>query len=390
MAGLTGEQKAAMVEVLKEYFPLKGDIEKALADLEKKCQEKVAKTAPKISMTKWVRGMMAAQKIPAPKGVSEAGYEEDRNYFINMQAEDTEKRKVNRDLSTANTPGSYLVPTIQAAEIVALLSDYGTLRKAGVRIIPMVGIEKLTFPTALAYPTVAWLGENTAQSASDANLGQVSFDLKTMRSLTPIPNELLSVSVPPIDAIISELLATGFGEAEDKAFFSTTSQANGPTSIYAQLGSLTTLAAGANGTNGGALVYNDLLSTLSASRKAKARGPFCWFCNPYTLYSAVAGLLDKNSRPIFDPNQVVQRLFGWPIYDTTWIAQDQAVGSGSAQSYMLFTNPQYIMIGEPGTLEVAVSTEFYFDKNQIAIRGVKREDFAVSPLLGNTILKGIN
>jgi HK97 family phage major capsid protein len=358
-------------------------VDRALLELEKKCQAKaITSRVNGFSLTTWLRGMMNANHIPPIKGTNA---EKDLEYFQNMQ-----EKYIRRDLSTTATPGSYLVPTIQAAEIVALLSDYGTLRRAGCRIVPMVGIEKLTFPTALAYPTVAWIGQDTAQSPSDANLGQVQFNLKTARSLTPIPNELLAVSVPPIDAIMSEIMAIGMAELEDKAFFSTLQQTNGPNSLYAQIANLTSLLAGGNNANGGALTYNDILATMSASRKAKARGPFAWFCNPYTLYQAIAGLLDKNSRPIFDPNVVVQRLFGWPIYDTTWIAQDQANGSGSNQSYMVLTNPQYIMIGEPGTVEIAVSTEFYFDRNQVAVRGVKRTDIAIAPPKGVVILQGIN
>jgi HK97 family phage major capsid protein len=236
---------------------------------------------------------------------------------------------------------------------------------------------------------VEWIGENTQQSASDANLGQATFDLKTMRSLTPIPAELLAASVPPVDVMIAELLALGFGEAEDEAFFATTSKSNGPVSLYAQKANLTTLLSAGNGVSGGALGYTDILATMAASRKAKAKGPFVWFCNPHTLYETISGLLDKNSRPIFDPNVVVQKLFGWPIFDTTHIAQDQSNGSGSSQSYLVLANPRYIMIGEPGTLEIAVSTEFLFDRNQIAVRGVKREDWQIAPPLGVAICKGI-
>ena len=384
MSQLTGTQKQALVTMLEAYFPTKTDFERTVCDLEKKVHAKTSNRASDFSMSKWIRGMMVARNVPAIHGTNR---ESDLAYF---QHYDAEMRKVNRDLSTSATPGSYLVPTIQANEIVSLLSDYGTLRKAGCRIIPMVGMEKLTIPLALAYPTVEWLGENTAQSASDANLGQVTFDLKTCRSLTPIPNELLASSVPAIDAILTDVMSIGIAEAEDKAFFSTTTVTNAPTSLYAQIGNLTSLAAGGNSANGGALTYKDVLAVLAKARNAKAVGPFVWFCNPYTLYNVITALLDSNSRPIFDANVILQKLFGWPIFDTSWIKQDQSVGSGSLQSFMVLANPKYIMIGEPGAIEIAISTEFYFDKNQIAVRTVKRTDWQIAPPLGVTIIKGIN
>ena len=381
---LTSQQKAALIETMAVYFPLKTDFEKAFVDLEKKVQGKTAGGKIGFSLSRYIRGMMVANRFPR---LPNTDSESDLRYFENHESE---TRRVNRDLSTSATPGSYLVPTIQANEIISLLSDYGALRRAGVRVIPMAGIEKLTMPIALAYPTTQWLGENTTQSASDANLGQVSFDLKTCRSLTPIPNELLAVSIPAIDTILAEIMAIGAAESEDKAFFSTTSIANGPTSLYSQIANLTTLNSAGNSANGGALTYQDILSTLGASRKAKARGPFCWFTNPHVLYDVISGLLDKNSRPIFDPNVIVQRLFGWPIYDTVWINQDQAVGSGTNQSYMVLTNPSYIMLAEPGAVEIAVSQEFAFDKNQTVVRMVKRVDFGFAPPLGITCLKGIS
>jgi HK97 family phage major capsid protein len=380
MPELTAVQKQALISTLTPYFALKSDFERSILDLEKKCQAKAAGAKSDFSLSRWIRGLMATQRMPRIAGTDP---ESDARYF------EVHNQEVRRDLSTTATPGSYLVPTIQAAEIVALLSDYGALRRAGARIIPMIGLEKLTFPVAMTYPTQEWLGQNTQQSATSADLGQVSFSLKTCRSLTPIPNELLAVSVPPIDAIMAEILAIGAAEAEDKAFFSTTSVANGPSALYADRANLTTLLAAGNSANGGSLTYQDLLSTLGASRKAKARGPFVWLTNPHVLYDCIAGLLDKNSRPIFDANVVVQRLFGWPIIDSVWINQDQSNGSGTNQSYMILTNPTYLLLAEPGTVEIAVSQEFLFDRNQIAVRSIKRTDFGWAPKLGITILKGI-
>lgn len=385
---LTPAQLEALTKSLEPVFATKTQLEQAVVEIMAKSAKRLeGKRSIDFSISKWIRGNMAARGVSPITGTDPVA---DREYFENTNKESFNAQQV-KDLSTTATPGSYLVPTIQANEIISYLSDYGTLRRAGIRIIPMVGIEKLNMPTALGSPTVAWVGQNTAQAASDSNLGQVQFSLKTARSLTPVPNELLATSVPAIDTIITELLAQGFGEAEDQAFFSTATVSNGPASIYnysVTSGNGTVVSPG-GGANGAAATYADLLNLMKAVRIAKAVGPFVWFANPYTLYSVISGMIDKNSRPIFDPNQVVQRLFGWPIFDTSWIKQDQTLGSVSNCSYLIFTNPKYLMLAEPGTLEIAVSTEFYFDKNQIAIRGVKRADFGYAPPLGIGVLKGI-
>lgn len=380
MADLTGRQKEALIAALQPYFTLQADFERAILDLEKKAQTRVANRRNDFSLSTWIRGLAASQHLPPIRGCDQAA---DLRYFEARNAE------VSKDISSTTTPGSYLVPTIQSDEIVALLSDYGTLRRAGVRVIPMVGLEKLTFPVALTAPTVEWLGENTAQSSSDLNVGQVSFNLKTARSLTPIPNELLASSVPAVDAILAEVMAIASAEAEDAAFFATTSTANAPGSLYADRANLTTLLAGGNSANGGALTYSDILAVMAAARNAKAKGPFVWLCNPTTLYQKISGLLDQNSRPIFDSNAIVQRLFGFNIYDTSHIAADQSNGSGSNQTFLVLAPPSAIMLGESGTVEIAVSSDYLFASNQLAVRSVRRIDWQWAQKKAITILKGI-
>jgi len=110
-----------------------------------------------------------------------------------------------KTLLTGTTPGSYLVPTIQADQIIQLLTSANAFRQAGARIWPMANIQKLNVPIATAAPTIVWGdssgtgpgGQGVTLTPSDLNAGQVSFDLKSQKSLTAIPNELwLSVSQP--------------------------------------------------------------------------------------------------------------------------------------------------------------------------------------------------
>jgi HK97 family phage major capsid protein len=83
-------------------------------------------------------------------------------------------------------------------------------------------------------------------------------------------------------------------------------------------------------------------------------------------------------------------LMGWPVYVSPAIPENQAVGSGSSQSYLVFTNPKYIHIGQSSALEIAISEERYFEFNQIGIRAVTHQDHQYGPPAGITILQGIN
>jgi HK97 family phage major capsid protein len=267
----------------------------------------------------------------------------------------------------------------------------------------MNGIQKLVVPTATGLPTVAYLGQNTAQTAADPNLGQVAFDLKTARALIQIPAELLRVSVPQIDSILTELLAVAFAESEDATVFGTTQIANGPMNLTGASG-ITTKLVGGNA-NGGNLAYSDLLGVMAAAAAAKAKPPYCWVCSPRTFWQRIAGLVDNQSRPIFLPGyaglQASQdlnpgvaspsgKLFGWPVFVTPAISESEANGSGTNQSHIIFCNPKYLHIAEDSALEVMVSTERYFEANQVGVRGTHRIDLGYSPAAGVVVLNGVN
>ena len=337
------------------------------------------------SISAALRGMMAREG----KTVNEATREADMNYL-------------QKALATTGTPGSYLVPTIQANDIIQILSTNGILRAAGPRIWPMTGIQKMTVPTASGLPTVAYLGQNTAQSASDPNLGSVSFDLKTRRSLIAVPAELLRVSVPALDAILTELIGVAFAEGEDNAFFSSTTVSGGPTALYADTNISTVMVGGS--ANGGNVGYSDLLAVLAKAATVKAKPPYVWFMSPRTFWQRVFGLVDLQSRPIFIPSyaglqdvnapagtaQPSGKLFGWPVYVSPFISETEANGSGTNQSHIILTNPKYIHLAEATGMEIAVSTERYFELNQIGIRGVHQHDFGFGPEAGIVCLKGCN
>ena len=81
---------------------------------------------------------------------------------------------------------------------------------------------------------------------------------------------------------------------------------------------------------------------------------------------------------------------GWPVYITPFILENEALGSGTNQSHIIFTNPSYLHIAQDEAFALAISTERYFDVNQTAIRAVQHLDGAVSPAAGCVVLSGVN
>ncbi len=369
--------ESKVVERLSQYFPLKSDFDRALAEFRSNRRVNLER-GDGISWSAAIRGMSAMRGGV----ISPATREQDINY-------------AQKTLTTSSTPGSYLVPTVQAQEVIEFLSTNGILRAAGARIWNFgPGVKKVSVPARTGLPTLEWLGENTSQSASDPNLGQINFNLKTARCLTVLPNELLAMSIPSIDNLITELIGTSFAEGEDDAFFSTTSKSNGPTALYAASGYTSLLVGGS--ANGGNIAFSDIVAVLKAAATAKAKGPFVWFGSPRSFWTRIVSLVDSQSRPLFFPGQgglsdaAQARLFGAPFFVTPFIAENETNGSGTNQSHLIYANPKYLHIAQAQDLEVAVSVERYFEANQTAIRGVRYEDAQIAPAAGVVVLKGVN
>lgn len=355
-------------------FSTTTQLDKAVADIVKRSAARGADGAPPFSFSTMIRSLSAQQGHV----LNEATKEADLSYT--------------KALTTTGTPGSYLVPTLQSQEVIAYLSTAGIARAAGVRIWPLEGVDSLNIPAALAAPTVLYLAQNSVQSYSDPNFGQLQFAMKTARCLTAVPNELLRTSVPAVDSILAELIGVAFAESEDVSMFSASGVSGGPTNTVYSVSGTTTYNVG-NSANGGNLSYQDLTALLWKSAAAKAKTPLVWIMSPRTFWQRCVGLIDLQSRPIvqLDVRDSVQpKLLGFSVFVTPAIPENLTVGSGSSQSYAVLTNPKYIHIGDGQALEIATSTEALFSSNQIAIRGTRRHDFSYGPAAGICILKGIN
>ena len=275
------------------------------------------------------------------------------------------------------------------------------VRASGATIWPMASIQKLNIPSETAEPNVEYLTETQAQNPSDPNLGQIALDLKERRALVALPNNLLRVSVPAVDGIVTRLLGQAFAKSEDKAFFE--GIAGGPTSLLNQPGITVFSQAGAS------LAYTDLLAVLSAAAGVEAEGPFAWYMHPDTFFKKILGMVDTTGRPIVTgynallddkssnvgfvgqqagaAGPIRYALMGHPLYLSVRIPQH--VGSGSATSYIAFTNPSYIHIGDAGSVEIAISGERFFDANQTAVRAVGRHDIKLGPSNGVVVLEDV-
>lgn len=376
---LLDELASALVKA--GYFPNKRDFDALVKSINGNVASRNAASA--FSISTFVRGLCARQG----RVINESSKATDLAYTDKTIVEVQQKA-----LDTQSTPGSFLVPTIQADAIIQILQASAVLRVSGATVWPMAGIQKLNIPTETATPNVEFLSDNTAQTPSDPGIGQVSLNLKRRRSLTAIPNALLRVSVPQVDAIVTALIAKAFAKNEDLAMFGASQLSGGPVNLL-----------GASGTTsvnqiGSTLSFDDLTATMAASAQAEAVGPFAWYMSPNTFFEKVLGLKDSQGRPLITTANPVTsgsvagevtrfKMFGEDVYVTPRIPN--TLGASSNASYICRANPEYFHIGDSGGVEVAVSLDRFFDQDQVAIRATHGLDYAFGPAAGIVILNNV-
>src|ERR1700722_4333168 len=120
-------------ETLREKYghATQTQLDQACGDILKRSAERSAHGRPVFSLSTMIRGLRAMRG----EAINHLSVESDVAYV--------------KALSTGSTPGSYLVPTLQADEIIAALLAGGVARQSGVRLWDMQGTQKLTVPTAL-------------------------------------------------------------------------------------------------------------------------------------------------------------------------------------------------------------------------------------------------
>jgi HK97 family phage major capsid protein len=365
------------------------------SQIEERIRTIVAQASSSRGKGTWTEGGFSISR--ALRGAAAAG-----GHVIKTDSAESDIAYAKKTLLTGTTPGSYLVPTSQADQIIGLLTSANVVRAAGARIWPMGGNQKMNVPVATASPSIVWGdgsgngpgGTGQTLTPSDPNIGQLAFDLKNQKSLVAVPNELLAVSVPAVDQVISEILAASFAQDELNAMLATSAGTGKPATLYAAAGTTQINANGGNA-NGGAVSLSDLLGVLGAYFAQRGKGTPCWFMHPTVFYKDVMGIKDSSNRPIITGFNSLEgpfqgRIFGYPCFVSAEFPTNQSVGSGSNQSYIVFTNPQYLNIADAGSLELAVSYERFFDSNQTAVRGVHRVDFGYAPAAAIVLLKGVN
>lgn len=289
---------------------------------------------------------------------------------------------VTRAMSEAvNSAGGFGVPEQVETDIINLKEQYGVIRQ--IADVKKMVRDRATYPIRTAGLTTYYIGENpSAITQSNPTLGQAGLTTKTLASLTLMSRELSDDNAINLGDFISGEIAYAQALAEDTAAFQ--GIGNATTGGIQGLPSRLTTIHGTSGTSGyglqvstsgtwAAATLADFHATIGIL-PAYARPGARWVCSMPFFATVMQRLAYAQGGTTVDQaqNGTGMQFLGFPV--TISQAMIMADGTANTVSALLGDFSLGCLFGDRMQTEVAVSTERYFDTNQIGIRGLERYD----------------
>ncbi len=286
--------------------------------------------------------------------------------------------------------GGYLVPEIQAQEVIELLRKASAVRRLGPTLVPMphgtLLMAKLTGGAQAEY-----LGENTAITPSVPSFGQVRLTARKLAALVPISNDLIRYSAPAADQVVRDDLVTALAEREDLAFLygNPTGTGNDPKGIRHWV--LPAQQIASSGATVAAMV-TDLAVMVLALQEGKARmvRP-AWIMAPRTLQALMA-VRDGSGHFVFRPELQNGTLNGFPVATSLHVPT-------APSSEILLVDMADVLIGEAMGLLIDASGEAAypsggsvipaFGLDQTIIRCITAHDLVLRHEAAVAVLTGV-
>lgn len=281
---------------------------------------------------------------------------------------------------SAQTGGSALVTIEQSPAIIMLLEKYGKYR-ANARNLPM-GAGSTTMPKIDGLLEVTCPGEGGTATEKDPEIKVVSLNPKTLLALTGYSIELEDDAMVALGELLADLFTRSFAYYEDlcgflgdgtSTYFGYKGIAGALMAVDATIGNIKSLVVG-SGNAYSELVLGDFGKVPGTLPDLADDGDAKWYEHRYFYYTVFVALaLAAGGTPateiILGAGQRQKMQLGYPVEFTQVMPKAEA----NSQICALLANlRQGTYLGVRGGLEFASSSDVYFDKGLIAVRGRDR------------------
>jgi HK97 family phage major capsid protein len=282
-----------------------------------------------------------------------------------------------------NTAGGYLVPHEFSNDIIDLRETYGVFRQFS-KVVPMMS-ETKSVPRRTGGLTVYNPAEGSQITESQKSWNQVNLVAKKFACLALYSSELDDDSMVNIGDDLAGEIAYAFSNKEDECGFNGdgTSTFFGITGVRQKLRDVDSTIANIKGLFvGSGNAYSELVLTdfnnVSGILPAYAETPrTAWFVSK-KFWGSVMEKLAVAAGGVTAAEVVngapQRRFLGYPVV----ISQVMPTTEGNSQVAALFGDLMLAStFGDRRQITLAISTDFKFDTDQIAIRGTQRVDINV-------------
>lgn len=271
--------------------------------------------------------------------------------------------------------GGYTVPDPLSAAFIEYRKQVGVAWQLS-DVRPMSS-DTLSIPKLTAGPTVTYPGEGATITDSDQTWGQIGLTAVKRSILEKVSNELRMDSLVDLGDQIASRMGYQFALQGDNEWLNGdgTATYGGEAGLLANIGS-----AGVNDADTGEdtwaeLDIQDFTDTMALLPDEYAVDP-AWVCSRafyFTTMLRVAAEAGGNTiNSIMDGNGMARPMFlGYPVYLTD---QMPTASAASTISCLFGTFRMACVIGSRMPLEIAISTDRYFEQDLTAFRGLSRYD----------------
>jgi HK97 family phage major capsid protein len=294
--------------------------------------------------------------------------------------------------STSANSGSAVVPDVLSSTVIRLVDQYSAFAQNATSVT--MPSDVLQFPRRSGGTTAYWIDENTAITASDPTMNQVSLTARKVSGAVVIASELLADSIVSISDFIATELGLSLANAVEAAAWS-----GNPASAPGVAGLVTShtggLLASSGATYAASLVTAagdtpdevtkaNLLAMMAAVPQHSRQGAK-WFCSPF-FFATCMQALDLNQGGSVGLSQGMGLTFlGSPVVLTDRLPSGADSTGAVMALYGNMANSSYYGVRQ--SIEIASSDQVNFLSDQTVIRAVARVAIA-HPNLGSSTVAG--
>lgn len=282
-------------------------------------------------------------------------------------------------ISTSDSSMGYLVPEELERAIVALREEAGVARRFAT-VLPMTS-DTLRVPYRDVGATAYWVGEGSAITASDPTVRGPLLTARKLASLVVMSSELAEDAVISLADYLAEEFAWNFARAEDDAAFNGDGSATygNITGLKNALANGSWVTAATGRLSFGALTMSEF-EAMVAKTPLYALADARWYISRAGWASSMLRLLDAaggntnatlaaGTEPMF---------LGYPV-TFVQVMNSNLANQASTKGLVYFGSLRYALVmGARRSISLAISTERYFESDQIGVKGTERVGIVVA------------